>query len=61
MTNTNIEKDDGEQVCETCGGTGEVTCEGRVYPNEPHTADIDTGPCPDCNIRDDDDDYDDQE
>lgn len=48
-----------EEVCETCGGTGEVSVMGYVYPGEPHMADIDTKPCPDCRASaDDDDDYD---
>lgn len=50
--NKTVEKED---LCETCGGTGEVSQMGRVYPNEPHMADIDSAPCPDCNIRDEDD------
>lgn len=43
-----------EEECETCGGTGEVSCMERVYPNEPHMADIGTEPCPDCQSRDED-------
>jgi len=37
-----------EEVCNTCGGTGEVTIPGKVWPGEPHLADVDSGPCPDC-------------
>lgn len=37
-----------EPVCETCGGTGEVSQMERVYPNEPHMADVGTADCPDC-------------
>lgn len=44
-----------EEVCETCGGTGEVTTMERVYPNEPHEAPIGSAPCPDCSSREDDD------
>ena len=46
---------DDNKVCETCEGTGEVSQSGQVYPNEPYTADIDTAPCPDCNLKDVDD------
>jgi len=41
-----------EKVCETCGGTGEITTMERVYPNEPHMAPVGTAPCPDCQRRD---------
>ena len=43
-----------EEVCETCGGTGEVTTKERVYANEPHMADIGSEPCPDCQNREQD-------
>lgn len=42
-------KKEEDEVCETCGGTGEVSQIEQVYPNEPHTADVGTAPCPDCN------------
>jgi len=44
-----------EKVCETCEGTGEVSQSAQVYPNEPHMADIENVPCPDCNMVDADD------
>lgn len=54
--------DDAEEgelggVCKTCLGTREVSVMGRVWPNEPHEAAVDTKPCPDCttNINQDDD------
>jgi len=34
--------------CDTCEDTGEVRVMGYVYPGEPHMADVDTAPCPDC-------------
>jgi hypothetical protein len=34
--------------CGTCGGEKTVPAMARVYPNEPHMADIDTEACPDC-------------
>lgn len=37
-----------EFECATCEDTGEVDTMEQVYPNEPHTAPIGTGPCPDC-------------
>jgi len=40
------------EVCETCGGTGEVSCMEAVYPGEPHMAPIGTERCPDCNMPD---------
>lgn len=43
-----------EDECETCGGTGEVSTMERVYANEPHMADVGTGPCPDCRDQGDD-------
>jgi len=50
------EKEEQEQdVCQTCGGTGEVSVPGYVYPGEPHMADIDTAPCPDCCAHEEDD------
>ena len=43
-----------EEVCATCGGTGEVSAMERVYPGEPHMADVGSRPCPDCrSARDD--------
>lgn len=43
-----IDAKEEEEVCETCGGTGEVTTMEAVYPNEPHMAPIGSAPCPDC-------------
>lgn len=40
--------DEEEDVCNTCEGTREVWESGQVYPNEPHVANIDSAPCPDC-------------
>ena len=37
-----------EPDCPTCNGTGEVSQSEQVYPNEPHTAEIGSAPCPDC-------------
>ncbi len=54
MTHTAIK----EEVCETCGGDGVVSQMGYVYAGEPHMADIDEAPCPDCSLRDEGDDYD---
>lgn len=51
-------KENEEEVCATCGGTGKVSAMGRVYPGEPHMADIDEEPCPDCSLSDEEDDYD---
>lgn len=51
------DEDEESEVCETCGGTGEVDRMEAVYPGEPHMASIDTQPCPDCSIRNDEDDY----
>ncbi len=42
-------------VCEMCEGTGEVSQSAQVYPGEPHTADIETAPCPECQLGDQDD------
>ena len=50
MTNNKEQK-----VCETCDGTGEVRVQEQVYPGEPHTADVGTAPCPDCNCPNADD------
>ncbi len=37
----------GESFCSTCHGTGEVASMERVYPGEPHMADIgEPRPCP---------------
>lgn len=44
--------------CQTCGGMGEVACMERVYPNEPHMADVGSEPCPECCKRSEPDDYD---
>jgi hypothetical protein len=40
-----LEALDEEEVCELCGGTGEVTTSEQVYPGEPHMADIGTRKC----------------
>lgn len=42
-------------VCRTCGGSGEVRSMEQVYPGEPHMADVGTEPCPDCNVKNKDD------
>lgn len=47
-----------EEVCEHCGGEGEVSAMGQVYPGEPHMADIETEPCPFCQGVDEQDEYD---
>lgn len=47
LTDYDLE-DEEEDVCETCGGTGEITTMERVYPNEPHLAPVGSAPCPDC-------------
>lgn len=43
-----------EEVCELCGGEGVVSQMGYVYAGEPHMADIDEAPCPDCSLKDED-------
>lgn len=43
-----------ELPCQTCNGTGEVSKMAPVYPGEPHMADVDTGPCPDCQGKEND-------
>lgn len=48
-----------EEVCEHCGGTGEVSVMEQLYPHEPHMADVGSQTCI-CKLRDPDD-YDDQE
>ena len=45
---SNKEKETEKYDCETCQDTGEVSCMERVYPGEPHMANIGTEPCPDC-------------
>ena len=42
-----------EPVCDNCLGTGEVSTEERVYPDEPHMADIGTIKCY-CQLDEDD-------
>lgn len=42
------EADEAIKPCQTCDGTGEVSKMGPVYAGEPHMADVDTEPCPDC-------------
>lgn len=44
-------------TCETCGGDGKISAPGYVYPGEPHIADIETQPCPDCTEESGDEDY----
>ncbi len=39
-----------EEVCEHCGGTGEVSVTESVYPGEPHMAMVGTRTC-ECSIR----------
>lgn len=50
MATTKSKKPKNEEPnpCETCGGKGWVRTMGRVYANEPHMADVDEEPCPDC-------------
>lgn len=50
--------EESEEICEWCGGTGEVTTMEQVYPGEPHMADIGTRKCI-CQIEKEE--YDDQE
>ena len=33
------------EVCEFCGGTGEIVVDEQVYPGEPHMASIGTRTC----------------
>lgn len=42
-------------ACGICEGSGEVAAMGSVYPNEPHVADVDTRPCPNCRSTEPDD------
>jgi hypothetical protein len=42
-----------EEVCDICGGTGEVDVMGFVWPGEPHMAPIDSRIC-DCKIDEED-------
>lgn len=42
------------EVCEMCGGTGEVSTMEKVYPGEPHMAPIGSAPCPECHAEPDD-------
>lgn len=48
------EEKEEDYVCQTCGGTGEVTTMESVYPGEPHMAPIGSAPCPDCRGGDND-------
>lgn len=41
--------EDGD-ICEMCGGTGEVDCMENVYPNEPHMAMVGSRKC-ECQIK----------
>lgn len=45
-----------DEVCEICGGTGEIDTMEAVWPGEPHMAPIGTRKCV-CQIRDDDDEF----
>lgn len=36
---------EADDVCEYCGGTGEVSTMEQVYPGEPHMADVGTEKC----------------
>lgn len=57
MIENSVEKEEEietEEVCEFCGGTGEVTTMEQVYPGEPHLAPIGTQKCV-CQLRDNDD------
>lgn len=47
------DSDEFDEVCNTCGGTGEVSQMEAVYAGEPHMADVGTAPCPDCNNQED--------
>lgn len=40
-------ENDGD-VCEMCGGSGEVDCMESVYPNEPHMAMVGIQKCSEC-------------
>lgn len=42
-----------EEICNTCKGTRLVSAMERVYPGEPHMADIGEQPCPDCREEED--------
>lgn len=54
-----VEEKEEEDVCEHCGGSGEVDVMGSVYPNEPHQALVDTQKCI-CQLHEEDE-YDNQE
>ncbi len=42
-----IRKAVGNHVCDVCGGSGEIATMEKVYPGEPHMADIgEPRPCP---------------
>lgn len=52
LNNENNEQSE-EEVCEECGGTGEIVVTEAVYPGEPHMADVGTRPCI-CQVKDED-------
>lgn len=39
-----------DEVCDMCGGTGEIAIIERVYTNEPHMAPVGSRPC-DCQLN----------
>lgn len=43
-------------ICDMCGGTGEVESMDDVYAGEPHVAPIGMISCPECRFRNEDDD-----
>lgn len=47
-----VEVKEEEEVCETCGGLGVISCMEQVYPGEPHYAPIGESACPDCSMVD---------
>ena len=57
------EVEDEIEECEFCGGKngehGDISTMERVYPGEPHMADVGSRPCPNSRPARDDDDYDD--
>ncbi len=53
LNNENRDPNNEEEICEECGGTGEVDVIEPVYPGEPHMADVGTRPCV-CQIKDED-------
>lgn len=37
-----------KEKCIYCQGTGVVSAFGKVFANEPHMADVEEAPCPEC-------------